>query len=1195
MGRFLASATRWLSTAAALVLISGHGAFAQSTGGVPWDNQTTAAQIQAAIDQALAAKRIPGAAVSIRQGDARWTSNSGLADVANRVPPTPDTYFAYRSVTKSFVTTVVRQLAVEGLIGLDDPVGNYVSGVPAGDTITIRQLAEMRSGLFNYTASRSFGQELVADPGRAWTGPELLSFAFVEPLQFTPGTSYEYSNTNTVLLGEVIQAVTGNDWSVEVNRRISSQLGLSSVINQGAGAMPTPNAVGYLDDNDGTGPESLAAFNASGAGASGALVGVIGDLERWGKAVGSGELLTRRDYVERLKSFGSTAPDPKSPEYDSYGFGMGEIAGFIGHTGNGLGFEALVMYDRANDRTIAILLNASNPGDGDAPADLFRELIGILGWTGPANQRQVAADGTVRTVGAGTVWTGLISGPFLTRAAVYADNGGTATADGRVTLAPLQDYVPAIYVGNGRVTLGRGGDITASLGGDGAFLGTTAGTATLDLTDVTIRLSGDEVSGVGVDARDNAVADLTRVTISGTALAGLHAGGKAAATIRGRGVDITLARGDGVSVEANGTVDLVDSRILLGGTGVGVRVAGGTGAARMTGTNLTVETLAPGSFGVLASGTGATVDLTGGSVVTYGAGAHAIGLGRGARVTLTGVTVSALGAASAAVASVATGSGSASRAVSLTLSGSTLSALSGTAVAAQGTDLTLTASNSRITGAITRSADARLDLTLDAGSTWVLPAAGAGVASRVDDLTNAGSTIAFSAPAAAGFQSLTVGTYAGVGGTLSMNAALAPGGGADRFVVDGGLASGTTSVLVTPVGDGGLTSGDGIRLIETANGGRIAPGAFTLGARVASGALEYGLYQGGTSGGDDWFLRSTLGGDSAAGALPNIRPEVALDTALPAIATRYGLAMLGSRDERAAARVPGQGTEGWGRIFGETGSQGSGGGSAADRLARFRSDGPSYDATLGGFQAGYDHPLSRPGDAVQTLLGFYVGAGQARGSVDAVYGGKAGTVSLDAYSLGAYWTHAEASGLTLEAVLQGTFYAEARTDSEPGASLATDGVGLIGSLEAGYRFDLGRGWAIEPQAQLVYQALSFDDATDGYGRIAFDATDDVFGRIGGRFSRDWSLETGQAMRGWARASLWQSFADAPEVTVSGLGGSNPMTFQSGLEGLRVELGLGAAMAVSDRVSLFASADYDVRVDDMSGHAFGGRIGATLRW
>jgi outer membrane autotransporter protein len=1196
---FAVKKTRPLSMLAAFLMFSAHGTIALAQvppGSLPWENSTTAAQLQAAIDQALIEKRIPGASVAIRQGDVRWTSNSGLADVANGTAPTADTYFGYRSITKSFVTTVILQLAEEGRIDLDDPVSKYVD-VPSGGTMTIRQLAEMRSGLFNYTASPAFGEQFGENPGKAWTASELLAFAFDEPAQFAPGASYEYSNSNTVLLGEVIKAATGNDWSEEVKTRLTDKLGMDSVINQGAGTMPTPNAVGYIDLDDGEGPVSLAEFNASGTGASGALVGVIADAERWGKAVGSGELISKRAFVERLKSFGSIKPDPLSPEYDSYGFGMGEISGFIGHTGNGLGFEALVMYDRANDRTITILINSSNPDDPDAPAHLFKQLLAILDWNGPAGQIQVAADGTDEVVGSGTVWTGLISGPFGARAAVYAANGGSAVADGRATLAPLQDYVPAIFIGSGgRVELGLGGDITAALGGDGAFLRAETGTGSLVLTDVNIVLNGDEVSGTGVDVRDNSEAMLNRVKITGGALAGLHAGGDAPAAIDGAEVAIDLTSGDGVWVEPNGKVQLTDSSIQLSGAGSGLHVTGGDGTAQLLGTRLDVQTKAAGSYGILAQGDGAKVDLKDSLVTTYGADAHAVVLGDGARVDLSGTSVLAYGTAAAAVAAVSIDGAATSI---LSLSDSALAAASGTAVVAAGTDLKFTASNSQVVGAITRSSDASIDLALQNGSSWVIPAAGVAVNSRVDDLVNSNSSIAFARPVGSSpavFQSLTVANYQGVNGTLVMNAALT--GASDRLIIDGGTATGKTSVIVQTLGSVKPTSGDGISLIQAIHGGQTDPGSFALGRRVAVGAYEYDLYRGGASGTDDWFLRSTRSGGTGPDAVPNLRPEVPVDTALPAIASQYSMAILGTHSERAAARATqpgGHANDAWARLFGETGSQGSSGGNAATQLDRFLKNGPSYDVDLAGFQAGYDVVVSNPGEAIQNTLGFYVGSGQARGNVDAVYGGPAGKVSMDAYSLGAYWTHTQASGLYIDTVLQGTFFTEASASSDLGEQLRSDGFGLNASLEAGYRFDLGGGWAIEPQAQLVYQRLSFEDGADSFGSVNFDAANDVLGGIGARVSRDWLLESGTKLTGSARASLWNAFGDGTEVAFADLSGANAVSFESGLGGTSLQLDLDASMAVSESVSLFVAGDYDVRVDSEQGHAVGGRIGFNVSW
>jgi D-alanyl-D-alanine carboxypeptidase len=254
--------------------------------------------------------------------------------------------------------------------------------------MTIRQAAEMRSGLLNYTASPDFQATFPTNPGRVWTSRELLAYAFAAPLQFTPGSSYQYSNSNTLLLGEIIAAATGQTWADEVRRRLSIPFGLTSVIDQGSRAIPAPSAVGYFDE--GAGPISLADFNGTGLGASGALIGVIGDLERWGKVLGSGAALSKADFVDRLKSLGSTTSDPDSPEYDRYGFGWGEISGWLGHTGNGLGFEALVMYDRATDRTITILINASNSNDQEAPAHLFRDLLTVLRWTELTSQPEAS-------------------------------------------------------------------------------------------------------------------------------------------------------------------------------------------------------------------------------------------------------------------------------------------------------------------------------------------------------------------------------------------------------------------------------------------------------------------------------------------------------------------------------------------------------------------------------------------------------------------------------------------------------------------------------------------------------------------------------------------------------------------------------------------------------------------------------------
>lgn len=347
---------------------AGHDAGAPTGADLP-------ARFQAVIDHALATSKVPGAAVIVDAGSEPWVSLTGLGSIAKAAPVASSDRFAYRSVTKSFVVTVILQLVAAGKLRLDDPVGNFVPGVPRGDRITLRELAGMRSGLPNYTASAGYTAAVEADPVRAFTDPELLGFAFAEESHFLPGARYEYSNTNAVLLGQVIQAVTGTEWAAAVADLITGPLGLTSVSYPGGMRTPAPAASGYLVA--GGAPTEAPTPVSTRFGAAGGLAGTLADLDRWGQALGSGELLTPELQKARTDAASAITDDPKSPDYDRYGLGIGEIDGWWGHTGYGLGYSSLVMNDPVDKRTIAILLNGS-PKDHGLPAAMFRELAAIL-------------------------------------------------------------------------------------------------------------------------------------------------------------------------------------------------------------------------------------------------------------------------------------------------------------------------------------------------------------------------------------------------------------------------------------------------------------------------------------------------------------------------------------------------------------------------------------------------------------------------------------------------------------------------------------------------------------------------------------------------------------------------------------------------------------------------------------------------
>ena len=340
----------------------------------PPDPSSRASQLQAALDQRMALNHVPGALVGVFTPNGSWTSATGLSDVEAQTPVTFDQNGAWRSITKSFTVTVILQLVAEGQLDLDAPVGTYVDGVPNGDLITLRQLAEMRSGLFNYTTAPEFIAELIADLTRPWTDQELLDIAFSHPVNFAPGTEYEYSNTNTILLGVVAETVTGQSLSTLIEQRINQPLGLSTFEIVPGTVYPPPAMKGYAFDPDLEVFENVV-INNSALSAAGGGAGSFADLRAWGKALVDGTLLPADLQAQRFVS----TPATNGPIYDTYGLGMGEIRGWWGHTGDALGFQACVFTEPTTGSQIVIMLNAANENH-DVPVDLTRDFLDILGW-----------------------------------------------------------------------------------------------------------------------------------------------------------------------------------------------------------------------------------------------------------------------------------------------------------------------------------------------------------------------------------------------------------------------------------------------------------------------------------------------------------------------------------------------------------------------------------------------------------------------------------------------------------------------------------------------------------------------------------------------------------------------------------------------------------------------------------------------
>ena len=334
----------------------------------------------------------PGGVVSVHVGDDVWTGVTGDASVPTPtaepapgvdpvdqpVPVAEDMVWPLRSITKSFTVTLLLQLVDEGLVTLDDTVEEYVPGLPNGDSITLEQLADMTSGLPEYT-NDAWVAAFSADPLRDFTAEELIGFAATEPSQFAPGEQRVYTNTNTVVLGRVIEAVTGTPFDEELRTRILEPLELSrTVYPLGVDDWNGDHATGYQMDGDVLTPQVV---NFSVFDTAGAMISDVSDLAVWGKALATGSLISESLQEARTSA---AAPLDAGPEYDRYGLGIGEIDGWWGHTGEGMGFEALVMHDVERDLTVVVDVNMSNLIDSatgepvHAPTALFHKIAALL-------------------------------------------------------------------------------------------------------------------------------------------------------------------------------------------------------------------------------------------------------------------------------------------------------------------------------------------------------------------------------------------------------------------------------------------------------------------------------------------------------------------------------------------------------------------------------------------------------------------------------------------------------------------------------------------------------------------------------------------------------------------------------------------------------------------------------------------------
>jgi D-alanyl-D-alanine carboxypeptidase len=304
----------------------------------------------------------PGALVVVRTRSGIRRAASGLASRRPRIAMAAADRFQVGSITKTFVATAVLQLVAEGRLRLDDPVERWLPGlVPNGRAITIRELLNHTSGLFDYVDDKPFVRALIAHPARFWPPRRLVAVATSHPPLFPPGQGWWYSNTNYITLGLIAEAAGGTTIEGQLKQRLFRPLHLSETSLPSKPGIEGRHAHGYI--GFATVPRLRRLFDATSAESpsvpwtAGGIVSTGEDVTRFYAALLGGRLLPARLLAAMKRPvpgshyLGATRP--------SYGLGLAEMTTscgrVYGHEGIATGYRTIA-YARPDGSRVALVM-----------------------------------------------------------------------------------------------------------------------------------------------------------------------------------------------------------------------------------------------------------------------------------------------------------------------------------------------------------------------------------------------------------------------------------------------------------------------------------------------------------------------------------------------------------------------------------------------------------------------------------------------------------------------------------------------------------------------------------------------------------------------------------------------------------------------------------------------------------------------
>lgn len=353
-----------------------------------YDQHPKAEELQSLIDH-YTQQGLPGISLLIRDDNGRWAGASGMADIDRQIRMEPCQVSKIASVTKLFVGVLVMQLVEEDVLQLDAPITNwlpekYTDKVANAKQVTLRQLLNHTSGIYDLIDDNGFYLSVLNDPAKFWKPDELIKFVYGKEAAFAPGTDVGYSNTNLLLAAVIIEEATGRSHAQLIKERIIHPLSLTETYYHWHDPLPAFVAQGYYDlYNNGT-IANMTNFNTGSGNGYGGMYANVFDMQRFIEALLREKTLLSEQMLQEMttitsENIGRNIAFGVAIRKDFLDRATDEFG--LGHRGRDLAYSADLYYFPTQDITMAYLVNYGTDAESSLQQIFFdyrEDLVDLL-------------------------------------------------------------------------------------------------------------------------------------------------------------------------------------------------------------------------------------------------------------------------------------------------------------------------------------------------------------------------------------------------------------------------------------------------------------------------------------------------------------------------------------------------------------------------------------------------------------------------------------------------------------------------------------------------------------------------------------------------------------------------------------------------------------------------------------------------